>query len=337
MSPNISNRLSAKLAHIREGNYKPRDFIIADAKDADMGGGINGVGFNEDGGGGGAPKAKTAADYLSSMQQMIASGLPDIMLTSMASAEHLISGNAFEGTDICPAIRLNDTTDIWGFRGAVYRDTPALPFRTARLKQARRLCALGLYAVTFYNDRDQDVATLNAYRDFREQADEVGMSHFLEVFNPAFDINTPDADLGSFINDAIVRCLAGVAASECPLFLKMQYNGARAMAELASFDPGKLIVGVLGGMAGTTRDTFELISQTERFGGRVALFGRKIYCAEDSVELVRLMRAVIEDDLATTEAVDVYHDSLVKKGLAPLRPLKEDRQVTDPVLKPEAT
>ncbi|NKB51128.1 MAG: hypothetical protein GKR97_02710 [Rhizobiaceae bacterium] len=335
MSPNISNRLSAKLAHIREGSYKPKHFIIADAKDADMGGGINGVGFIDDGRG--VLKAKTAADYLTSMKQMIASELADIMLTSMASAEHLMAENAYANTDICPAIRLNDTTDIWGFRGAVYQDTPALPFRTARLQQARNLCALGLYAITFYNDRDVDVATLNAYRDFREQADEVGMLHFLEVFNPAFDINTPDADLGSYVNDAIVRCLAGVAGCEHPLFLKMQYNGARSMEELASFDPGKLIVGVLGGAAGTTRDTFELISQTERFGGRVALFGRKIYGAEDSVELVRLMRAVIEDDVSTSEAVEAYHDGLTKKGLAPMRALEQDREVTDPILKPEAS
>ena len=162
------------------------------------------------------------------------------------------------------------------------------------------------------------------------------MAHFLEVFNPAFDIETDGINLGAFVNDAIVRCLAGVAKSERPLFLKMQYNGARAMEELASFDPGNLIVGVLGGAAGTTRDTFELVAQTQRFGGRVALFGRKIYEADDSVELVRLMRAVIESELSTGDAVKLYHDGLQKKSIRPARTLEEDSQVTEAVLVAEA-
>ncbi|GIR85109.1 MAG: hypothetical protein CM15mP85_17330 [Rhodobacterales bacterium] len=74
------------------------------------------------------------------------------------------------------------------------------------------------------------------------------MDHFLEVFNPAFTINTGDADIGTYINDSIVRCLAGLERLERPLFLKIQYNGARAMAELAEFDPTNLVVGILGGV-----------------------------------------------------------------------------------------
>ena len=162
------------------------------------------------------------------------------------------------------------------------------------------------------------------------------MSHFLEVFNPAFPIETGGAELGAFINDAIVRCLAGVARSEAPLFLKMQFNGARAMEELASYDPANLIVGVLGGAAGTTRDTFELVAQTERFGGRVALFGRKIHLAEDSIEIVRLMRAIVEGEIAPADAVKSYHAALVAKGIPSSRTVEEDLEVTDPVLKPEA-
>ena len=73
---------------------------------------------------------------------------------------------------------------------------------------ARRLAALGLYAVTFYNDRDLDVATSN-HGGFRQQAEEAGIAHFLGVFNPAFPIDTGSAELGAFVNDAIVRCLAG--------------------------------------------------------------------------------------------------------------------------------
>ena len=106
--------------------------------------------------------------------------------------------------------------------------------------------------------------------------------------------------------------------------------------ELAAYNPANLIVGVLGGAAGTTRDTFELVAQTERFGGRVALFGRKIYLAEDAIEIVRLMRAVVEGGIGTIDAVKSYHDTLAAQGIAPSRTLETDLEVTDPVLKPEA-
>ena len=330
----MDDRLVGKLTRIRSGAYSPRDFIIADAKDAEMGGGIGALGARRLADG--TERLATSEDYRQAMTEMMASGLIDIMLTSMSSAEALADSGAFKTSDVTQAIRLNDATDIWGFRGASYRERPALPFRTARLHHARRLAALGLYAVTFYNDRDLDVATSEAYGRFRQQAEEEGMAHFLEVFNPAFPINTGSNELGAFVNDAIVRCLAGVARPEAPLFLKMQFNGARVMEELAAYDPANLIVGVLGGAAGTTRDTFELVAQTERFGGRVALFGRKIYLAEDAIEIVRLMRTIVEGGIGTIDAVKSYHDTLELQGIVPLRTIKEDLEVTDPILRPEA-
>ena len=172
--------------------------------------------------------------------------LAQFLLTSLSSAEALHAEGAFEATDVTPAVRLNDATDIWGFRGAAYRGRAAMPFRTARLDQARRCAALGLYAVTFYNDRDLDVATLTAYRDFRRRAGEVGMAHFLEVFNPAFAIDTGDTDLGAFINDASVRCLARrMAVTPCcldqhPTHMAVAGLGDRALA--APEAPGECVL-----------------------------------------------------------------------------------------------
>ena len=324
-------KLDQKLDRIRSGSYTPRDFVIADAKDGDMGGGAGATGIDRETG-----LAKPAAFYRSAMKEMIASGLVDIMLVSLSSAEALAGEGSYLSHDVTPAVRLNEGTDIWGFRGANYRAHAAQPFRTARMDRARALCDLGLYAVTFYNDVERDVATLDAYSKFRDEASAAGMRHFLEVFNPAFPIDTGDEDVGIYINDAIVRCLAGVARADRPLFLKMQYNGARAMAELAAFDPENLIVGILGGSAGTARDTFELISQGERFGARVALFGRKIYFSEDPLEIVRSMRRVVEKDISPEEAVVAYHDHLIKTGKTPIRTLEADREVTDPILMAEA-
>ena len=101
------------------------------------------------------------------------------------------------------------------------------------------------------------------------------------------------------------------------------------MEELASYDPGRLIVGILGGAKGTTRDTFELLSQAERYGARVALFGRKINLAEDPIELVRYMRAVVERAIKPEEAVKAYHDGLKKRKIKPTLELAEDRQITE--------
>ena len=66
------------------------------------------------------------------------------------------------------------------------------------------------------------------------------------------------------------------------------------------------------------------------------MFGRKIYLAEDAIEIVRLMRAVVEGGIGTIDAVKSYHDTLAAQGIAPLRTLELDLEVTDPVLKPEA-
>jgi hypothetical protein len=160
------------------------------------------------------------------------------------------------------------------------------------------------------------------------------MRHFLEVFNPAFDIGLADGvEIGAFMNDYIVRTLAGVTSVDYPLFLKAVYNGPAALEELASYDPERLIVGILGGGKGTTRDTFELVFQTQKYGGRVALFGRKINLAVAPVPLVRLMREVVAGTIDTREAVAAYHGEIQKLGLRPDRPLEDDQVITEAVLK----
>ena len=108
------------------------------------------------------------------------------------------------------------------------------------------------------------------------------------------------------------------------------------MEELCSYDPEGLIVGVLGGGKGTTRDTFELVRQSEKFGARVALFGRKINLAESPLNLVRFMRSVIEGKLGSLEAVKEYHDCLHKDGISPKMDLDEDQKITETVLLEDA-
>jgi len=280
-----------------------------------------------------AVKYKTRADYLTAMTEMAGSELIDILLLSASSAETLQANKLFTKTDVTPAVRLNDTTDIWSARGSNYRASPSQPFATVAMDTARSLCELGLYSITFSNNIDADKATLEAYRNYRMTAREFGMQHFLEVFNPAFDIKLNNASLGDYINDMVLKTLAGVTQADAPLFLKMQFNGQQAMADLCAYDPSRLVVGILGGAAGTSRDTFELAKQAEQAGARVALFGRKINLAESPVELVRLLRAVIENTLSTEQAVVAYHEHLAELGIEPLRNLEADKKITEEVLK----
>lgn len=321
--------LDRKLAAIRGGAYKPTDFVIADAKDGDIGFGVAAPGPDPERPGHFKPRAA----HLQAIREMTESGLVDVMLMSASTAELLSDEGLFKRSKVTPAIRLNDTTDIWSSRGGRHKEEPSRHHRTARVDQARRHVDLGLYSVTFSNSRDIDALNAEAYSAFRKEAGEQGMRHFLEVFNPAFDVSlTDNAHIGAFINDNIVRTLAGVMAEDHPHFLKLQYNGPRAMEELAGYDPERLVVGILGGAKGTTRDTFELIAQAERHGARVALFGRKINLAEDPIALVGFMRAVVEKQLSPEEAVKAYHDGLKKAGKKPTIPLAKDKVITDPVL-----
>ena len=53
-------------------------------------------------------------------------------------------------------------------------------------------------------------------------------------------------ELGDYVNDCIIKAIAGQTKEERPLFLKIAYNGPKAMEDLASYDPENLIVGILG-------------------------------------------------------------------------------------------
>jgi hypothetical protein len=320
-------RLDRKLDAILEGRYSPDDFVIADAKDADMAFGVAAAGPVP----GATGRYRTRATYLDAMRALVTHGELDIVLTSASNGERLAADGSL-GDAVTLAVRANDTTDIWNPRGAGYALRPSRPFRTADLAMVRPFCDLVLYSVTFNNDLDRDVATLQAYGGFRREAAALGMRHFLEVFNPNAPVDLAGDQVGAFVNDSIVRALAGVTSAQRPLFLKMAYNGDEALAELVEHDTS-IVVGILGGSAGTTRDTFELLHRAEQHGARVALFGRKIQRAESQLDLVGLMRPVLRGELTPADAVRAYHEALAKADIPAQRTLEADLEVTDPALR----
>ena len=326
--------LDRKLGAILDGSGARQDFIIADAKDADMGGGRPAPGPERGGDGRSLDAYRPLAEYLEEIRTITAQGIVDVMLVSSSTLERL-GTETFAASPVTPAIRANDTTDIWGLRGGAYPAFPSRPFRTASLARARDLgCDLCLYSITFSNRVDDDVRSLEAFAAFREDVGRAGIRYFLEVFNPNVETGFSSLeDTGAYVGDCILRCLAGLTRAERPRFLKIAYNGPRAMAELCSYDP-ELVVGILGGAAGTNRDTFQLLADAQRHGARVALFGRKIKLAESPLEMVRHMRRVVDGDLSPEEAVGEYHRAIRAAGLAPLRPLEDDLRITEPALLP---
>ncbi len=334
--PARPRRLERKLASIHAGRYTPADFILADAKDADMAFGVAAPGSapGTPAEGSGRPgHYRTRPAYLEAMRAGIRGGVLDILLTSASNGERLVA-DGWPDPDVTLAVRGNDTTDIWHPRGARYATYPSRPHRTVDLPRIRPFCDLVLYSVTFNNDLERDLATVEAYRAFRHEAAAFGVRHFLEVFNPNAPADLDPCRVGSFVNDWIIRLLAGVTSDERPIFLKVGYNGAHALAELVEHDPS-LVVGILGGSAGTTRDAFELLHRAETHGARVALFGRKIQHAESQEAIISLMRRVLEGDLSSDAAVREYHATLRRLGVAPVRQLEADLELTDAVLSAE--
>ncbi len=314
--------LDAKLSSIHTDPANSDAFILADARDADMAFGLAATGIDPATG-----RARSLTEYRDQIREVVHQGLIDIALMSASTNEILAADEQlFVDSPVTPAVRGNDTSDIHVLAGAPYPQQPSEPFRTARIDELRLGGTdLALYSITPSLDAVHDVCALNAYRDFREEAEHAGLRHFLEIFAP--NVPTSPQDTGRFLNDFIVRALAGVPRSGRPVFLKLPYLGAQAMEELVAYDP-HLVPGVLGGSAGTTYDAFYLLEDARRHGARAALFGRKIKQAEHQLEFVRHLRLLADGLLDARAATRSYHAELARLDIRPTRTLDDDLQLT---------
>jgi hypothetical protein len=333
----MQKTLDEKLARIH-ADSTCRDFILADAKDADMAFGLSAPGQSPEHHAGEA-HFRTLDEYRELIRQVTRQGLVDIMLMSASTNDVLTIGERlFDDSAVTPAIRANDTSDIWLASGTGrYGTQPSRPFRTATIDHAmcgKEECAadgrtlgadLGLYSITFNNDTKADHRSLTAYNAFRLEAERKGFRHFLEVFAPnACGKHCPE-DVARFVSDHVVRTLAGVTGSGRPVFLKIPYFGPAAMEALVRYDRS-LIVGIMGGSVGTTYDAFHMLWEAKKYGARVALYGRKINNAEDQLMFIRYLRLLADDQIEPVEAVKAYHGDLQKMNIRPHRELNDDLQ-----------
>jgi hypothetical protein len=348
--------LDQKLAAILAAPQTAKDFIIADAKDADMAFGARAPGPRNYLARRGARPAqfspeiwtreeygyRNLPEFLDIIREVVHQGIVDIVLMSAYVNEQLtINEGLFKNSAVTPAARANDTTDVWAVRHGCYSREPSRPFRSASIDHIQ--CGevecdrdagefpganLGLYSLTFTNNLERDREALLWYKNFREEAERKQFRHFLEVFDPNIETNIPPEKLGEFINDSVIRTLAGMPDSGRPIFLKIAYHGPRAMEELAQYDP-RLIVGILGGSAGTTYDAFKLIHDAQKYGARVALYGRKINNAEHQLAFIEMLRLITDGKISPEEAVRAYHGVLQAKGIKPHRTLEDDLAITD--------
>ena len=315
----MQKSLDQKIADIRANPSSSKAFIIADAKDADMAFGATAPGpqpsqnrhaYNESEG-----HWKSLADYREQIRAVIRQGIVDIMLLSASNLEQLaMREKLFADSAITPAARANDTSDIWAVRGGKYPDQPSRAFRTATLDHIKygRITEdhtkpvlgadLGLYSITFTNNLDWDYKALSDFHDFRIEAEKKRFRYFFEVFNPNVNPGISDKKVAAFLNDHIIRCLAGVTEVGRPLFLKIPYNG-----------PGPLE---------------ELIRDAQKYGARVALFGRKINLSEHPLAFIEMLRRIVDGEIQPVEAVKVYHNIISKLGIKPQRTLQMDLQLT---------
>src|SRR6266513_1256483 len=168
----VEKSLDAKLRRIHADPHGAKDFILADAKDADMALAIGAPGRSPEAHSG-ELRYRSLSEFRDIIEQIVEQKMVDIMLMSASTNEVLtIHKRIFDNSPVTPAARANDTTDIHIVRGSRYPIQPSLPFRTATLDhiQCGHLACqpeerhwganLGLYSMTFNNDNVLDRESL---------------------------------------------------------------------------------------------------------------------------------------------------------------------------------
>src|SRR5215471_5670991 len=114
----VEKSLDKKLARIHADPHGCKDFILADAKDADMALAIGAPGKSPEAHSG-EVRYRSLAEFRDIIEQIVEQRLVDIMLMSASTSEALtLQRRIFDNSPVTPAARANDTTDIHIIRGS---------------------------------------------------------------------------------------------------------------------------------------------------------------------------------------------------------------------------
>src|SRR5213596_2625431 len=98
----VQKSLDAKLARIHADPHGCKDFILADAKDADMALAIGAPGRSPEAHGG-ELRYRSLPEFRETIREIVAQGLVDIMLMSASTSEVLtIHGRLFDNSSVTP-------------------------------------------------------------------------------------------------------------------------------------------------------------------------------------------------------------------------------------------
>src|SRR5438132_8592887 len=108
----IKKALDIKLARIQADPSGCKDFILADAKDADMALAIGAPGKSPEAHSG-ELRYRSLGEFRDIIEQIVEGKLVDVMLMSASTSEVLtLHKRIFDQSAVTPAVRANDTTDI---------------------------------------------------------------------------------------------------------------------------------------------------------------------------------------------------------------------------------
>src|SRR6202451_1926247 len=104
--------LDLKLQRIHADPQRCKDFILADAKDADMALAIGAPGKSPEAHSG-ELRYRSLAEFRDIIAQIVEQNLVDVMLMAASTSEVLsLHRKLFDNSPVTPAVRANDTTDI---------------------------------------------------------------------------------------------------------------------------------------------------------------------------------------------------------------------------------
>jgi len=294
--------------------------IFVFAADPLASGGTRGLGTEKEP----EPHYRTRPEFLQLQREIVEDAYIDALLMTPADAEVLaLDEHIFDSSPVTPIVRMNSETAIWNPRHGRYRQNLSEPFRTVFSQDMKNYCELlvapamechvrlGLYSITLNNEVSADRQMLNEYIQFAHEIGEIStFHHILEVFLPNIRIPGMDEEKsGQYVADSIVRTMSYLREHQKPLFIKTAYTKPETWQELTKFDPS-LVIGALGGPRKNALDTLILARDVIKYGGKVILFGRKVFGEENPLLIAKALRAVLDGEITPEEAHAEYQASI---------------------------